>query len=143
MFVKKTRAKRLSDTVFFKHKYITQPTVTTAADAMVNAYHKLKQAINGVQHSKDYAQMEALERIKQVFDTANNCQAEVPTVEQTKQNELTQPVPRVTFKDESPPSQLVIASSNEPVVVSPEKREADCKPEAHIEATKIFYGTQI
>ena len=52
VFVKKTRAKRLSDTVFFKHKYITQPTVTTAADAMVNAYHKLKQAINGVQHSK-------------------------------------------------------------------------------------------
>ena len=92
LFVKKTRAKRLADTVIFKHKYITQPTVTTA-DAIVNAYHKLRQAITGIQHSKDDAQMEALERFKQAFDTANNQQAEVPRVEQTKQIELTQPVP--------------------------------------------------
>jgi hypothetical protein len=93
VFVKKTRTKQLTDTVFFKHKYITQPTFTTA-DAIVNANHKLKQAITGIQHSKDDAQMEALERIKQAFDTANNnWQAEVPRVEQTKQIELTQPVP--------------------------------------------------
>jgi hypothetical protein len=37
VFVKATRAKRITDTVFFKHKYITQPTVTKA-DAIVNAY---------------------------------------------------------------------------------------------------------
>jgi hypothetical protein len=30
VFVKKKRAKRLADTVFFKHKYITQPMVTPA-----------------------------------------------------------------------------------------------------------------
>ena len=39
IFAKKTRAKRLADTVFFKHKYITQPTITPA-DAIVNAYNK-------------------------------------------------------------------------------------------------------
>ncbi len=36
VFCTKTQAKRLADTVFFKHKYITQPTVTPA-DAMVIA----------------------------------------------------------------------------------------------------------
>ncbi len=37
IFAKKTRAKRLADTVFFKHKYLTQPTITPA-DAIVNVY---------------------------------------------------------------------------------------------------------
>jgi len=112
--------------VIFKHKYITQPTVTTA-DAIVNAYHKLRQAITGIQHSKDDAQMEALERFKQAFDTANNQQAEVPRVEQTKQIELTQPVPRVTFDEVSPTSRLVVALPKEPVVVSPEKQTVTTK----------------
>ena len=40
VFVKKTRAKQLADTVFFKHKCITYSTVTPA-DAIVNAYNKL------------------------------------------------------------------------------------------------------
>ena len=34
VFVKATKSKRITDTVFFKHKYITQPTVTPA-DAIV------------------------------------------------------------------------------------------------------------
>ena len=37
VFVKATRTKRITDTVFFKHKFITQPTVTKA-DAIFNAY---------------------------------------------------------------------------------------------------------
>lgn len=121
VFVKKTRAKRLADTVFFKHKHITQPTVTTA-DAIVNAYHKLQQAITGVQHSRDDEQMEAIERIKQAFEAARNQQVEVPRVEQTKQSELTQPVPRVAFEEQPPQSRLVVASPKEPVVVSPPKQ---------------------
>ena len=47
VFCKKTRAKRLADTVFFKHKYITQPTVTPV-DAIVNALTKLGDAIQGI-----------------------------------------------------------------------------------------------
>ena len=51
IFAKKTRAKRLANTVFFKHKYITQPTITPA-DAIVNAYvgtqtHKLPIPVRG------------------------------------------------------------------------------------------------
>ncbi len=36
VFVKQTRSKRLTDMAFFKHKYITQPTVTPE-DVVVNA----------------------------------------------------------------------------------------------------------
>ncbi len=66
IFTKKTRAKRLADTVFFKHKYVIQPTITPA-DAIVNAYNKLRQAIQGIQHSKGDAHFEALERIKNIM----------------------------------------------------------------------------
>ena len=59
IFCKTTRAKRLADTVFFKHKYITQPTVTPV-DAIVNAFTKLRDAILGIQHSRDDAHFEAL-----------------------------------------------------------------------------------
>ncbi|KAL7479611.1 hypothetical protein ACHAW6_005338 [Cyclotella cf. meneghiniana] len=40
IFFKATRSLCLSDTVFFKHKYITQPMVTPA-DAIVKAFHDL------------------------------------------------------------------------------------------------------
>ena len=46
VFVKATRRTRVSDTVYFKHKYLTQPTVTPA-DAIVQAYRDLIQAITG------------------------------------------------------------------------------------------------
>jgi hypothetical protein len=93
IFVKKTRAKRLADTVFFKHKYITQPTITPA-DAIVNAFNKLRQAIQGIQHSKEDAQYEAIERIMQQAQQQPIQQAEqvqIPRVER----ELTEQVPRV------------------------------------------------
>jgi hypothetical protein len=58
------RAKQLASTMFFKHKYITQPTVTPAG-AIVQAYHKMVQAMQGIQHSKDDARMEVLEHIQE------------------------------------------------------------------------------
>ncbi|KAL7476769.1 hypothetical protein ACHAW6_002606, partial [Cyclotella cf. meneghiniana] len=50
VFVKATRHKRITDTLFFKHKYITQPTVTHA-DAIVQAYQNLTRAIQGIGNS--------------------------------------------------------------------------------------------
>ena len=44
VFVKSTHSKRIMDTIFFKHKYITQQLVTPA-DAIVQAYHNLAKAI--------------------------------------------------------------------------------------------------
>ncbi len=93
--------------MFFKHKYITQPTVTPA-DAIVNALTKLQDAIQGIQHLKNDAHFEALRRLEQTLQPKNKQiikmeeQVKLPRVEQ--QIELTtQQVPRVRF-DESPPT---------------------------------------
>jgi hypothetical protein len=59
VFVKQTRSKRIIDTVFFKHKYITQPTVTPE-DAVVNAYQNVQNAIKGINSAQNAAQLEAL-----------------------------------------------------------------------------------
>jgi hypothetical protein len=47
VFVKKTQSKRVTDTVFFKHKYITQPEVKPA-DVIIKAYHDLRAALQGI-----------------------------------------------------------------------------------------------
>jgi hypothetical protein len=116
IFAKKTRAKRLANTVFFKHKYITQPTITPA-DAIVNAYNKLRRAIQGLQHSKDDAHFETLERIENIMQSTSKhaikptVNVKLPRVEQVK---LTQHVPRVSFDitppaDSNPPARLIVA----------------------------------
>ena len=81
VFCKKTWAKRLADTVFFKHKQITQPTVTPA-DAIVNAFNKLREAIHGIQHSKDDAHFKALKRIENTLQPSGN--HSIKMVEQVK-----------------------------------------------------------
>jgi hypothetical protein len=117
IFAKKTRAKRLADTVFFKQKYITQPTITPA-DAIVNAYNKLWQAIQGLQHSKDDGHFEALERIKNIVQPTSKHvikpaeNVKLPRVEQVK---ITQHVPRVSLDttppaDSDPPARLIVKS---------------------------------
>ena len=125
VFVKKTRAKRLADTVFFKHKYITQPTITPA-DAIVNAYNKLRQAIQGIQNAPDDAHFEAMERIEQTLQPTNKPKineehVKLPRVEQATRKELTQQLPRVRFSklppiESQPPPRLVVASSKEQIV---------------------------
>ena len=101
VFVKATRAIRISDTVFFKHKYITQPTVTPA-DAIVKAYQDLLHAIQGIKNVKGAVHLEALQRIEttltppthsvtQPLPTASNCRP------------VSQQLPRVPQLPHSPP----------------------------------------
>jgi hypothetical protein len=109
IFAKKTRAKRLANTVFFKHKYITQPTITPA-DAIVNAYNKLRRAIQGLQHSKDDAHFETLERIENIMQSTSKhaikptVNVKLPRVEQVK---LTQHVPRVSLISHHPQTAIL------------------------------------
>ena len=110
--------------MFFKHKYITQPTVTPA-DAIVNALANLQNAIQGIQHSKNDAHFEALRCLERTLQPQNKQiiktgeQVKLPRVEQ--QIELTQQVPRVRF-DESPPTvhdpppRLIVTSPQKPIV---------------------------
>jgi hypothetical protein len=47
IYICDTRHTRVCDTVFFKHKYLTMPTITPA-DALIKAADKLVDAITGV-----------------------------------------------------------------------------------------------
>jgi hypothetical protein len=137
VLVKATKAKRLTDTVFFKHKSITQPTVTKA-DAIVNAYRKLTEAINGIQVSQDDAHMEALQRIQETLKPGNQMPIQKfgelsPRVEQSqaKNDELTsEPRPKVQFDAAvDTPDRLVVAWPRKQVVqISPKKPTAKPKP---------------
>jgi hypothetical protein len=138
IFVKKTRAKRLSDTVFFEHHYITQPTITPA-DAIVNAYNKLRQTLQGIQHSKEDGQMEALERIQQSLQPASNGHTTSPRVEA----ELTQQVPGVRF-DEAPPKvqepepRLIVEWPKKQIVQPPVPKVAKEKPKPMLKPSKYI-----
>jgi hypothetical protein len=59
IFVKATRAKRISDTVYFKHKHITQPSLTTE-DLVIKAIQDLSNAFKGGKNLNDNTQIEAI-----------------------------------------------------------------------------------
>jgi TfoX/Sxy family transcriptional regulator of competence genes len=67
IYVKQTRSERISDTVFFKHKYITQPTVTPA-DTIVKALDDLTHALKGRRNVSGAAEIEALEKIDEILN---------------------------------------------------------------------------
>jgi hypothetical protein len=51
IYVKQMKSERVSDTEFFKMKYITQPTVTPA-DTIINALNNSTQALKGKNNAK-------------------------------------------------------------------------------------------
>ncbi len=67
IYVKKTRSKWISDTVYFKHKYITQPNLLPA-DTIVKALHDLTHALKGKKNVKGKAQIKTLEKINELLN---------------------------------------------------------------------------
>jgi hypothetical protein len=67
IYVKKTRSKRISDMVFFKRKYITQPTLMQA-DIIVKALDNLTHTLKGRKNVKSDTQIEALEQIDELLN---------------------------------------------------------------------------
>ena len=61
--MKKTRCERVSDTVHFKHAYITQPAVTPT-DILVKTLQELTQTIKDAPNLKGAAQLEALKKLE-------------------------------------------------------------------------------
>ena len=66
---------RVSDTVFFKKKYITQPTLTPA-DVITKALQDLTQALKGKNNQQGISQMEALAKLDFIL---NNVPEPEPT----------------------------------------------------------------
>jgi hypothetical protein len=133
VLVKATRAKHITDTVFFKHKFITQPTVTPA-DAIIKACQDPKRALLGQSNMKGKVQMDAIKKIElalePTYESPIDPSAErQPKVELKQQNltktqsprvEAAAPLPRVDQKEPQGPikPRLVVASSAPSVVVS-------------------------
>ena len=70
-FCKKTCSERILDTVFFLHRYITQPTVTPE-DQLIKAVGDLLSALRGQTNEKGRKEMAALKRL-QAFLTTQQC----------------------------------------------------------------------
>jgi hypothetical protein len=92
IYVKKTKSERISDTVFFKHRYLTQPTVTPV-DTIIKAHGYLTQALKGRRNLKGIEQIKALTKIDKLL---NN----IPTTNKT-------PTRKVTFDEATKPPQEV------------------------------------
>ncbi len=69
IYVKQTKSKRISDTVYFKTKYITQPTLTLA-DAIIKAPNDLTQALKGKNNMKGLEQIEALRKLDDILNNS-------------------------------------------------------------------------
>ena len=67
VWIKKTRAERVTDTVFFKHKYMTNPKVSPE-DKVVAAVKILTQAMKG-NLTGESEEIEALEKVAEIFVT--------------------------------------------------------------------------
>jgi hypothetical protein len=81
--------------VFFKHKYITLPTVTPA-DAIVKAYQDLMPAIQGIRNAKGSTHLEALQRIETTLSPPAQSTTQ-PLPVSSNRKSITQQRPRVQF----------------------------------------------
>ena len=66
IYVKNTRSERISDTVHFKHKHITAPTLTPE-DTIVKALNDLTQALKNRRNTKGTVEYEALQRLDELI----------------------------------------------------------------------------
>ena len=59
---------RISNTVFFKHKYVTKSTVTPV-DAIIHTYQELMKAINGIMTTRGLPHTETLTKVNDQFQS--------------------------------------------------------------------------
>jgi hypothetical protein len=67
IYVKHTRSEKVSDTVYFKHKHITQPTLTSE-DTIVKALNDLTHTLKERRNTKGTLEIEALQKIDELLD---------------------------------------------------------------------------
>ncbi len=77
IYVKKSRNERTSDMVHFKHKYITQPTLTPE-DTIVKALNDLTNALKQKRNNKGIVEYEALQRIDKILNNIPEAEQQVP-----------------------------------------------------------------
>ncbi len=104
--VKKTNSERVSDSVFFKHKNITQPTLSMA-DLLKKAINNLAHALKGRRNTNRIKEMEALQKLDKLLNKTP--EATTPRVT----NPVDKPTPRVASQSNAP-TPRVASQSNAP-----------------------------
>ncbi len=82
IYSKSTRSERISDTVHFKHRYITEPTLTPE-DTIVKALNDLTQALKERRNKKGIEEIDALQWINESSQTPQPWQPQHNTVNQS------------------------------------------------------------
>ena len=77
IYIKQTKNERISDTVFFKTKYITQPTLSRA-DIVSKALNDLTQALKGKSNERGLEQIDALKRLDAILTNEPETTTETP-----------------------------------------------------------------
>ncbi len=99
VYVKQTKSERVSDTVFFKTKYLTQTTLTPA-DIITKALNDLTQALKEKNNQQGIDQMEALTKLNNILNNA-------PDLDLTPDEPTVPTEPRqVTFDETTKPPQI-------------------------------------
>ena len=114
VFIKKTRSERISDTVVFQHRYITNPTITPE-DKVVKALGNVKQALMKEKNLQGQDQMDALQRIDAILK---------PTSQK-----------RVTFQDDE--QQPRVADTQPRVAVTEQQRRVNVSPPKPTQAQRV------
>jgi len=94
VYVKRTRSTRISDTIHFKHKHITSPTLTPE-DTIVKAIGDLTEALRERRNTKGAMEHEALQRLDKLIN-------KIPIPQSTRTQLAT--TRRVTFDPTTKPA---------------------------------------
>jgi hypothetical protein len=89
--VKQTNSERVPDTVFFKHRYITQPSVTLA-EILTKAIDDLTAALKNQRNTEGIKEMEALRKLDELLNQNASDTINVPNVPTPR---VERPNPRV------------------------------------------------
>ena len=120
------RGTRQSHVPYFKHKYITQPSIT-AADAVIKALQDLAHAIRGQQNAKGTAQFNAIAKLQEAFSPGHRF---VPEQYIPENRQQIQPAPRVEAKDQGAPPRVQFDHTiPRPILYDPDPRIPMDRPE--------------
>jgi len=118
IYVKQTKSERVSDTVFFKTKFLTQPTLTPA-DIITKALNDLTQALKGKNNQQGLDQIEALTKLNDILNNVPEPEPtqEINVPEPEPTQEIMTPVepPRVILDETTKPSQIEATTIDTPL----------------------------
>ena len=151
VWVKDTRSTRIGQTVFFKHKYITQPEITTA-DALTIASDNLCNALRNAP-SESNAMQTAVNALTKIF----KCQAQSSTSEtdlararrkvaqdqRVHAEETAKQAQRVQTESQAQHPQRVETDAAEPAPDSSTLQESDLDPDAMNDDEICMPGLQV